>query len=183
LSITAEADTSEFSKGSILPSFLASGQTNAFQASPKVLHEVSAQVVPPLKEAFVGLNRDETRAIKITLRPEELGRIEIEVKRGSEGRLSAQLLVERDATHHVLLNGIGQLRETMENAGLSLDRLEVSCGSDFSSLRGNQTGTGGRGGDAQSARFFETFAEDSSMANVETGGSETVLERLISLRA
>lgn len=75
------------------------------------------------------------RTIRLRLKPEELGGVEIQLKRDAQGRISAHLTAERETARQSLSQSLGQLRETLERAGLTVDRLQVRA--ETSQLRGN----------------------------------------------
>src|SRR5262249_25435066 len=66
------------------------------------------------------------RSVRLRLRPEELGQVEIQLTRDSSGKVSAQLSVERENTRAVLVQSLPQLRQTLERAGVTVERLQVT---------------------------------------------------------
>ncbi len=113
-------------------SALVEGATKIAQASNPPLrastNEIIAQTVSPLVALAESLQRRESRTIRLRLRPEELGEVELQVTREAGGRLSVQLSAERDAARDTLTNGLTQLRDSLERAGVAIERLEVSAG-------------------------------------------------------
>jgi flagellar hook-length control protein FliK len=98
---------------------------------------VEAQSVSPIVELARDLGKRETRNIRVRLHPEELGQVDIRVSRDADGRLTALLWVERDATRQSLSGGIAHLREALERAGVTVDRLDVATTSGWDAGAGD----------------------------------------------
>jgi flagellar hook-length control protein FliK len=98
---------------------------------------VEAQSVSPIVELARDLGKRETRNIRVRLHPEELGQVDIRVSRDADGRLTALLSVERDATRQSLSGGIAHLREALERAGVTVDRLDVATTSGWDAGAGD----------------------------------------------
>lgn len=81
--------------------------------------------------------RHEARTLRFDLRPEHLGRVEVELTRSGEGHVRAHLTAERGDAGQSLSESIGQLRESLERAGVTVDRLEVSVRTDLSAAGGH----------------------------------------------
>lgn len=123
----------------------------------------------------------EARTMRFELRPESLGRVEIELTRNSEGHLRAHLTAERGETSQFLQDGLSQLRESLERAGINVDRLDVSMRGDLSA----QTGS-------HQQRQQEGHSPSASVAHAFFGHEQPVTDdaprvvendRLISLQA
>ncbi len=84
------------------------------------------QTIQPVLELAQAVHPNETRTLRFSLNPAELGRVEVEVTRDVNGRVSASLTVEQAATAQALTHGIGQLRESLERAGLVVEQLQVT---------------------------------------------------------
>ena len=52
--------------------------------------------------------------------------MEVEVTRDVDGRVSVSLTVEQADTAQTLTHGIGQLRESLERAGLVVEQLQIT---------------------------------------------------------
>jgi flagellar hook-length control protein FliK len=91
------------------------------------------------------LNVRQIRSLRLSLQPDELGQVEVQLKRDARGNISAHLTAEREGVRQLLSQSLGQLRKTLERAGLSVDRLQVK--SEAGSLRSN--------GNNSSSRFFD----------------------------
>ena len=140
--------------------------------------DVIFQTVSPILSLAEALARRETRTLSLRLDPKELGHIEVRITRDAEGKLSAHLDAETEAAHHALSEGISQLRETLERAGLSIDRLEVSIGFNLPST------SGGSAGDKYQNQPGHTAPSSSSSEPSITDGTAAVLEdRLLNMRA
>jgi flagellar hook-length control protein FliK len=147
-----------------------------------IARTVGEQVVRHINEVADGINRRETRSLRINLRPEELGRVEIEVKRDSEGRLSAQLTVGNDSAHHALSDGLSQLREALDRAGLNFDSLNINYNAQLSSHQGGQS-SGSRRDQADGLLQPNTSGVENSGTSADTESSQSDLSKLVSIRA
>lgn len=134
----AEAAGQADSAGLTLPTDNPSGARDSAAASadPSAA-ALGRQIESPLLEMARNLTKRETRSLRLQLRPEKFGQISLQITRGGDGRLSAQLAADLHVTQHALAEGINQLRESLEQSGLAIDRLEVSLGLD---LRGESGG-------------------------------------------
>jgi flagellar hook-length control protein FliK len=99
---------------------------------------VVAQAVNRIAGAAESVARRETQTLRFELRPEHLGRVEVELTRGDEGGLRARLTAERGEAGHALQEGISQLRESLERAGVAVERLEVSTRPSLSDAAGSR---------------------------------------------
>ncbi|HEX4949619.1 MAG TPA: flagellar hook-length control protein FliK [Blastocatellia bacterium] len=72
-----------------------------------------------------------TRTLRLSLHPVELGHVAVEVTRADDGRISATLTVEQAETAQTLSHGIGQLRESLERAGVTVEQLHVTTTPSF----------------------------------------------------
>lgn len=148
--------------------------------SPHTARAVVAQTAAQVLSAAEGVARRETRTLRFDLKPENLGRVEIELTRSGEGRVRAHLMAERGETTQALHDGLGQLRESLERAGLTVERLDVSTRSDLS---------GSTGGTPQRRQHDQPAAHHSPAffgpEQPEAGGATRAVEddRIISLRA
>ncbi|MDX6385172.1 MAG: Flagellar hook-length control protein FliK [Blastocatellia bacterium] len=93
------------------------------------------QVVSHVLTLTEDLVANKTRSIRLRLHPEELGEVEIQLTRNAQGKVSALLEAQRETTKQVLSQSLGQLRETLERAGVTIDRLQVKAWT--GSLAGN----------------------------------------------
>jgi flagellar hook-length control protein FliK len=103
------------------------------RAAPQTVVSQTARQLVDLAE---GDTRREARSLRFDLQPEHLGPVEIELTRDGEGGLHARLTAERGEAHRALADGLGQLRESLERAGLTVERLEVSARADVSAQGG-----------------------------------------------
>lgn len=100
---------------------------------------IAKQIISPLLEMARDLTKRETRSLRLQLRPDEFGQINLQITRGSDGRLSAQLAADLSGTQQALAGGIEHLRQTLEHAGLVIDRLEVNLALDLQGKGGSHT--------------------------------------------
>lgn len=67
--------------------------------------------------------------LRLQLSPENLGRMQIRVV-SHQGTLSAQIRVEQPATRDMMQVQMAELRQTLADQGIKIDRLEVNVGQD-----------------------------------------------------
>lgn len=91
-----------------------------------VVQPLVQQTVEPLLTLAHNVKPNEAQTLRFSLNPAELGRVEVEVMRDAEGHISAALTVEQSDTAQALTQGIRQLRESLEHAGLVVDQLQVT---------------------------------------------------------
>src|SRR6185503_3695568 len=101
---------------------LAETQSSTSSSHPA---SIAHQVVNPMIEIASQLSPRETRRLRIELHPEKFGQIDLEITRGVDGRLSASLSADTNIARHALAEGINHLRESLQQSGLTVDRLEV----------------------------------------------------------
>ena len=122
--------------------------TSAAPAAPVASSTVSLQQAVETVRLTIGASaqRGVTRA-RFTLRPEELGGVEVHLRHTAEG-LSARVVAEAPEAARLLSQAAGELRRTLEQQGLNLVRIEVgTAGSDAAG-----TGTGAAGSDQRNGR-------------------------------
>lgn len=102
-------------------------------------HPVVHQTIDPLLDLAQQTAHRETRSMRFNLHPEELGRVEVEVTRDAQGRVSASLNAERIDAADSLTQGISHLRDALENAGIKVDHLDVYATPQFQNNGQGQT--------------------------------------------
>ena len=95
------------------------------------VHEIVTQVVEQIKVVVT----EDTSEMVIHLNPEHLGKVNLSVV-AREGHITAQFVTETELARQALESQIQQLRDTLGEQGLKVDKVEVSV-SDFSFTQGN----------------------------------------------
>lgn len=143
---------------------------------------IASQVAHVLTQAAGEVMRGrETRAIRLRLRPEELGEVQINLSTGQNGRLSAHITAEHEITRRAIATSLEQLREALGQAGVNIERLDV--GLSYSQNSGAQTSSGSP---SESANRAVAASAPTSPALAEVSGAGKTSEqdeRLLSLRA
>lgn len=117
------------------------------------------------------------KILQFRLRPAEFGMIEIRLERDADGKLAAHFQTENDAVREILTENLDRLRESLQNSGWQIERLDVSV---------NSFGSGGQQSRENSSRQVETvenpkiFDADNEDKDESEQSSRT---RLVSLRA
>ena len=147
--------------------------------SENLKETVGPQVTDQILELAATTSSRQPRSVRLRLRPEELGQVEIQLTRDSAGRVSAQLTVERENTRMVLTQSMSQLRDSLERAGLHVDRLEVT--SDTATFSGDRHETREQSNDEITR---SSLTKSHSLNPSETQSKERVREhKLLSLSA
>jgi flagellar hook-length control protein FliK len=139
---------------------------------------VTPQVANQLVDLAAATQPRQQRTVRLRLRPEELGQVDVQLSRDSAGKVSAQVVVERDSARSALTQSLPQLREALERAGLQVDRLTVS--SDASSFAGSSRDNRQSTNDSPRS----SSGHESSASTSETQSKERVRDqKLLSLSA
>jgi hypothetical protein len=129
-----------------------------------------SQTVQPVLELANSVPPQESRTLRFSLNPAELGRVDVEVTRDAEGRVSASLTVEQADTAQTLTQGIGQLRESLERAGLVVEQLQIATQLQPQTAQQFGQQTGQQADQPQTAPPHNSNA-DSSLTDPTLGGS------------
>ncbi len=86
---------------------------------------VSQQMIDAITEGSAKLRPQEIQTLRLNLRPENLGHIEVEIARDEAGHVHASLIAASPETQQILAHDISQLRQSLEQNGVSLARLDV----------------------------------------------------------
>lgn len=81
------------------------------------------QVVERIKSSVI----DDVAQITIQLKPEHLGRLSMNIV-SEQGVMAAQFTVENEKVKAIVEQNIQELREVLENKGMSIEKLEVAVG-------------------------------------------------------
>jgi hypothetical protein len=161
---------------------LSRAEAPAGNETPPLVRQTSA----PIIELAQGLEAPASRALRLQLNPIELGRVEVEVKRDAEGQISAVLKVEQTATAQTLTHSLGQLRESLERAGLVVEQLDVTLtpplASSTSQPFGQQFGQQPAPQHSSPTHFTNASALAAEAANAEASASAAE-QKLLSLHA
>ena len=96
----------------------------ALELSPE---ELVDQIAPKLIEVAAPEGADR-RFLKMRLHPAELGAVDIELERDESGSLTARIHTESVAAQHILVEGLDQLRDALQNSGWTINELQVESG-------------------------------------------------------
>jgi flagellar hook-length control protein FliK len=141
--------------------------------------EVVAQLGGPILETVNTIPPKQIRSIRIRLKPEELGQVEVQLSRDAAGKVSAQMLVERENARQVLSQTLPQLRQALEQAGIVVDQLQVS--SESSSFAGNARNQDQP--DENNSRASFMSSNQSANASKVSAGEHVRDHKLLSLNA
>ena len=112
-------------------------------------------------------NGDST--IRFQLKPVELGRLHMEIEEVA-GNVHVKILTERKATHEMLLQQSADLKASLEEQGVRVEKIEVAVAGDFDQAMARQdTGQHRHGGEAkhQQAQVATPSGKNAPEAQVE----------------
>ncbi|NNF00709.1 MAG: hypothetical protein HKN25_16960 [Pyrinomonadaceae bacterium] len=144
---------------------------------PEVVIE---QIKTPLLDlASMETESKDPRLLKFRLKPAELGSVEIRLEKNLAGKLEVHFQIDNDAAKQILAESFEQLRNSLQNAGWQVERMEISNGS----LSPN-----GFDSREDQSRKNESVSPDKTATTDETPDSEDDLppedpNRLVNLRA
>ncbi len=149
-------------------------------ALPKISVMLQQQIEPKMMALAAATPLGGKQIMKMRLHPAELGTVEIRLERNDAGVLDAHFKTDNDAARDLLTKSLDQLRESLQNAGWQIGRMEISS-SPFSQ------GDGQNQKDARDGS--ETFSQAAGAAGFERSSNTAddpswqSGDRLVSLRA
>jgi flagellar hook-length control protein FliK len=156
-------------------------ETSAPTVDFDVARKITEQVVELMGETISeGITAREPRSIRVRLRPEELGDVQINLTTDQQGRLNASINAERDITRQALASGLEHLRESLEQAGIHIENLEIGSNPAGGAGTGAQTDTGPRQPSTHSTAAHAPHPLETSTGDDKSTAEE---ERLLNLRA
>jgi hypothetical protein len=142
-------------------------------------NSVLSQTVHQVIAMAESVNARLTRSLRLRLKPETLGQIEIELSRDASGRISAHISAERESARAALSQSLDQLREMLSRAGLSVDKLQIRAGPGLSA--GNRESADARSDSRGSPTAIATAASSNEAAAI--GALRADDQKFLSLRA
>lgn len=158
----------------------------ASPAGAPALSKMSAlleQIQPAVIQLAAAAMNEGKQVLKMRLHPAELGTVEIRLERNDAGVLEAHFKTDNETARHFLTQGLDGLRNSLQNAGWQVGRVEISSSpfspGDSSSQRdaGRHNETSSTGSGDSNAKSFEP---DSTRSD-DTAGNAA--DRLVNLRA
>lgn len=143
-----------------------------------IIKQIEPQIIE--KARFVNIN-EEKQLLKLRLNPAELGGVEVSLERDAGGNISARFQASTETARNILIESLGQLRDSLQNSGLKVDNLEVS--SDLAASNGNQN----RDQQSRQAEQVENGGDfvtrnDANLEN-EDASLDIPAQRLVNLQA
>ncbi|BCN31530.1 flagellar hook-length control protein FliK [Anaeromicropila herbilytica] len=134
------------------------------------MREIVNQIVEQIK---INIKPD-TTSMEMILNPENLGKVNLMVSQ-KNGIMTAQFLVENQATKEAIESQINILKENLENQGLKVEAVEVAV-SNFGFNQNNESATGN--GDSKSSSKKKINIDD-YMDGDDTSAEETGEDNLL----
>jgi flagellar hook-length control protein FliK len=129
--------------------------TSPTPQSPTTALEPQFQVA----QRFVTMTENGESRTRLSLRPPELGRIQIDISLESN-RLSATLVTETQVVKELLEAHLGQLRQHLAQHSLHLEEFQVTVGTDASAYKESNPGDFGNGKHRGQGHASEPIAAD-----------------------
>lgn len=155
---------------------IASGVNGTPRSDAAVLSQIDGQLIQLANSLRSNGDRN---VLKMRLHPAELGSVEITVVRHRSGSVTATIAAEREHTSSTLSENVGQLRDSLEKAGLLVEKIEVD-------LRPSSSSTMGQGEKHEASSGGRTEAHQPVVIDDHHGISDVKdvsQDRLVSLRA
>lgn len=133
----------------------ASADTAAAAQSRDFILQVAEQIHFQIREGKSG--------IRIQLKPENLGRLEIKAETAGSG-IIARITAESDSVKNYLENNLHVLRQALRDQGLKVDQIDITVNDGSSSFSGHGAHSGhgaqfGRNGSGQSGREYQGMSD------------------------
>lgn len=145
--------------------------------SPQKAADLPQQIESRLLELAASVKNGETQILRFRLNPAELGMVEVLMEKNELGKIAVSFQTESEAAREALLENLEPLRDSLQDAGWQVEKLEVSA--DLLSFGNNQD----RENRSRQSETFETNlvfnAESEEKGEIEPKN----LHRLVSLRA
>ncbi len=147
--------------------------------------KVFEQIEKPILQAVLAsVETDKPQSLKLRLRPAELGAIEIRLEKTADGKIKIHFQTETESARHVLTESFEQLKNSLQNSGWQVERMEAAANADLSLSNGGKQQNGN-----QNER--QNFAADQAKEQTNFGGDADASDdsqkqkpnRLLSVRA
>lgn len=144
---------------------------------------VAAQIEPQIAQMIaLAIKTEKPQILKMRLNPAELGGVEIKIEKDEAGKINAHFRTEKEETRKILTENIAQLRDSLQDSGVQIDRVEVSC--DANSFAGNEARENSSQAEKDAARnSFAQTSDSSGQANTKEDLNSEKSNRLLSVRA
>lgn len=136
------------------------------------LKEITRQIIEEIKVVI----KPETTSMELNLNPDHLGKVRLNIE-SQAGGLTAKFTAENEMARQAIESSIQTLRETLENQGIKVDKIEVLV-SDFSFAGSNQTGEENGQGNKSKNRAFRTDEELMEHLSVDNTQSEQQVQMM-----
>jgi flagellar hook-length control protein FliK len=154
-----------------------SAQSSSASQIPQA-NTILKQTLSPIVMAAQSLAPRETRNINLRLQPADFGQVDITLSRNANGQLHARFSADNDIARAALKSGMTDLKQLLQGAGLSIERLEVSSG------QSTLTSSGGGSNHNQSDRPANAYGAPADSTTDHPGAPSRALDnRLLSVRA
>jgi flagellar hook-length control protein FliK len=156
------------------------------QAEASVLPKTSAatamleQIKPAVIQLAAAVANEGKQILKMRLHPAELGTVEIRLEKNSAGVLEAHFKTDTDTAKHFLTQGLDALRNSLQNAGWQVGRVEISTGAFSSTADGSAQKDARQRDEASPGQEAKNFGPASTRSGDQ---ADISADRLVNLRA
>jgi len=148
--------------------------------SEETTKSIAAQASDRIVAIAETLSVRQIRSIRLHLKPEALGRVEIQIKRDAEGKISVYLTAQRETSRQSLSQSMDQLRQTLERAGVNVNQLHVKAETGgYRSYRNHENPQ------SQNRRphSINSRSQTTDLVTEESGANGVRIDKLLSLSA
>lgn len=146
--------------------------------SSEISEQISSHLVQVAARAE---EKKEKQILKMRLHPAELGTVEIQLEKNSNGVLEAKFTTQTDRAGEALSENIEQLRNTLEKAGWNVGTIEVSTNTTSGQFSQNQQNPNQNG---NKDTFYNSFSTKEFEDSKQNSNSKDVNDsHIVSLRA
>ena len=125
-----------------------------------------------------GLSKDGSTLMSIQLRPAELGRIDVKLNVGSDGKVQGTVTADNPATLNLLLKDVRGLERALQDAGLRADsgslqfnlRGDGQTGGSFNQTANNSSGSSSGSTSSNAQTSLPVFADQAETYYLTPGG-------------
>lgn len=146
-------------------------------------HEIVRQVDPAMVELSKNIltaDAGQPNTLKLKLNPEQLGSVEITLVRNESGSVSTTIVTESEAASAALGENVMHLRESLERAGVQVEKLQVDVKPSHSSASGQGGNQQQHSPDGRAERYQPASA--AGQGGIVENEAESDI-RLVNLRA
>ncbi|HEV7644441.1 MAG TPA: flagellar hook-length control protein FliK [Pyrinomonadaceae bacterium] len=174
----AADETTSVSNGEI-----AQAEASALPKASTAAAAMLEQIKPAVIQLAAATANEGKQILRMRLHPAELGTVEIRLEKNAAGVLEAHFKTDTEGAKHFLTQGLDALRNSLQNAGWQVGRVEISTGA-FSSTTDGGDGLGQKDARQRDETSPGQEAKNFGPASTRSGDQADIsADRLVNLRA